>query len=78
MSKFLTLRMRDFVRALVVTVGTAFLTTLVTFFNAGKIPSLEDLRLCGVAALAAGVTYITKNLFTNSENKLAKKETNKL
>jgi hypothetical protein len=74
MSKFLTLGMRDFVRALVVTVGTAFLTALVTFFNAGKIPSLDDLRLCGAAALAAGVTYITKNLFTNSKDQLGKKE----
>ena len=66
MSKFFTLNPVDFVKGLIVAFGTAILTSLMPILNTGTLPTLADLKVIAISGLAAGVTYLLKNLFTNS------------
>jgi hypothetical protein len=64
-SKRGTLNTRDFLRGLLITVITAALTTVLTMLEA------EDLvikwKTIGIAGLAAGISYLLKNLLSPGE-----------
>lgn len=60
-----SLKKRDWLRGLLVTVGTAFLTGITTSLMNGALPGSDQLKVAGIAGLGAGATYITKNWFTN-------------
>jgi hypothetical protein len=66
MSKYLNLNLADFVKGLIVAAGTAILTALLPVLNTGNLPTLADLKVIAISGVAAGVTYLLKNLFTNS------------
>lgn len=74
MSKFLSLSMRDYIRSFVVAAGTALLTCLYPVLQAGQLPTTTQLKTAGLSALAAGIAYLMKNLFTNSKDQIAKPE----
>ena len=74
MSKFLTLGMQDYIKGIIVAIGTGLLTSLQPILSSGTLPTIAQLKVCGFAALAAGVAYLTKNLFTNSTGQIAKSE----
>lgn len=76
-SKFLTLNARDFFRGLLVAIGTAIGTGVANILNTGALPDSSDMQTIGTAGAAAGVAYLTKNLFTNSDDKVAKAEAKK-
>ena len=73
-SGFLNLNWADLGKGILV----AFLTVVVggvgTALNAGALPDLATLGSLCLAGLAAAVAYLLKNLFTNSQNQLAKPE----
>ncbi len=69
-SKWLTLNQKDYIRGLIVAAGTAGLTVIGTSLNAGALPTKPQLIQAGTAAVAAGIAYLTKNLFTNSSDKM--------
>ena len=73
-SKFFSLNVRDFLKGLLVATGTAFGTGLIAVLQNGTIPQSGDFRTMGISAAAAGVAYLVKNLFTNSNGEVAKKE----
>jgi hypothetical protein len=76
MSKFLSVNMMDFVKGLAITVSGAVLSSVVVILNAGRLPNITELKGIGLVAVSVGVSYILKNLFTNSNNEFAKKESN--
>lgn len=78
MSKFLKLGLVDLGKGFLIAFGTVFLLGISNVLQTGVFPSLPELGALAVAGLAAGLVYITKNLFTNSENKLIEKEPDKI
>lgn len=58
------LHLGDWLKGLLVTIGTTALTTLGQSLAGGKI-NAASLKLAGIAGGAAGITYITKNFMTN-------------
>lgn len=69
-TKFFSLGWQDFVKGLVVAVGTAFITAIIQTLEMGALPSVSQLKAAGVMALAAAAGYLLKNLFTNSQGQL--------
>lgn len=75
MSNFFNLNLRDLFRGGVISVGTAFVGLLSAFLQAhATLPDLSTVETWLGAALAAGVVYLSKNLFTNSNDQLGKKD----
>lgn len=74
MSNFLNLNNRDFWRGAVVAVLAAIVGYLQTTLESGSLPTADQwwaiLKLAGSAALS----YLLKNLFTNSNGEMFKKE----
>ena len=69
-SKFLTLNGTDFIKGLVVTMFSAILLSIANILAMGTFPNLLQLKAIGFSALSAGIAYIVKNLFTNSQDQL--------
>lgn len=61
-SKFMALDMKDFLKGLLVSAGSAIVTTIQNMISSGSI----DWKAIGSVALAAGVAYLVKNFFTDS------------
>ena len=72
-SAFLTLNSKDFLKGLVVAVITAVITIVYTSVQAGHLNF--DWKAIGVTALSSALAYIMKNLFTNNNDQLLKKDT---
>jgi hypothetical protein len=50
------------------------LTGLITTLDSGTLPTLAELKQAGIVGLTAGLSYLLKNLLTNSQDELMKKE----
>lgn len=74
-SSFFTLGSRDLVNGLVVAFLTSFLTGLVSSLEGGQFPSAQELKSSLLIGLAAGISYLLKNLMTNSKGELMTTET---
>jgi hypothetical protein len=74
-STFLTLGSKDFLKGLVLAVLTAVITIVYTSIEAGSLAF--DWKAIGMTALSSALAYIMKNLFTNSEGELLKKDPKK-
>jgi Flp pilus assembly pilin Flp len=75
MSGFLQINWLDVGKGFLIAFGTVFLLGVVNVLETGTFPTLAELGALAVAGLAAGLTYVLKNFFTNSGNKLAEKDT---
>ena len=73
-SSFLKLDTQDLVKGFVVAFLSAALTGLVATLDSGALPTLAELKQAGVVGLTAGLSYLLKNLLTNSQDELLKKE----
>ena len=73
-SALFTLNLRDALNGFLVAFLTAFLSAVVSSLNTGLFPSLVDLKAFAMVGVTAGVSYITKNLFSNSKGELLKKD----
>lgn len=60
----------DFLKGLLVTVGTAVLGGISTSLVNGALPTVAQLKAIGILALSAGTSYVIKNLLTNSQDQL--------
>jgi hypothetical protein len=74
-STFLTLGSKDFLKGLVLAVLTAVITIVYTSIEAGSLAF--DWKAIGMTALSSALAYIMKNLFTNSQGELLKKDPKK-
>ena len=71
-SSFLSLNTKDFIKGLVVAVLTSVITIIYTSLQAG---SLEfNWKLIASTGLSSALAYILKNLVTNSDDEMMKKE----
>ncbi len=74
LSRLFSLNLRDTLNGFLIAFLTAFLTAVSSALNTGVFPPLSDLKAFGLIGLTAGVSYITKNLFTNNVGELLKKD----
>ena len=73
-SQYGKLNLRDAGKGFLIAFGGAFLPSLASIFTAGALPDKATFLTILGTAVSAGATYVFKNLFTNSENQLLKKE----
>jgi hypothetical protein len=71
-STFLSLNSKDFIKGLVVAVLSSVVAILYSTVQAGSLAF--DWTTIGTVALTSALGYIMKNLFTNSNDELMKKE----
>ena len=74
MSKYLDLDIQDLIKGFIVAFLSAALTGLVTILDNGALPTLTELKSAGIVGLTAGLSYLLKNLLTNSKGQIAKSE----
>ena len=74
LSALFSLNLRDALNGFLIAFLTAFLSAVVSGLNTGLFPSLVDLKDFAMIGVTAGVSYITKNLFSNSKGELLKKD----
>lgn len=73
-SIFLSLNWKDAINGLIVTFLASSLTGVINILDGGKLPALTDLKAAGIIGLTAGLSYLLKNLLTNSQGEILKKE----
>lgn len=73
-SKFLRLNTRDFVKGLIVVIFCTFITGFYQLIANGGIINWITIKPVVIAAIGAGVSYLTKNLLTNSKGQFMKSE----
>ena len=76
MSTFRTLNWADFGKGLLIAILTAVFTVIYTTVQAGSLTF--DWTAILTTGITAALAYISKNLFTNSDNKLLTKENGKV
>lgn len=74
-SGFFKLNGQDFLKGLIVAVGTAVLTSLVQILETQALPNAAQLKSIGIMAAAAAAGYLLKNLFTNNQGETFKTDT---
>ncbi len=60
-----SLQTRDYLKGSVLAFGTAVITTLTQSLNSGAMPTVVQLKVAGIAGLAALGAYFIKNFFTD-------------
>jgi hypothetical protein len=73
-SEFLRLNRRDFINGLIVTVFCALITGCYQIIANGGTFNWLTVKPVVIAALGAGVSYLTKNLLSNSKGEFMRKE----
>jgi hypothetical protein len=73
-SFFLRLSKNDLFKGFVVAFIAAVGTVLIPMLDAGTLPDLAVLKASVVTGLTAGLAYLLKNLLTNSNGEILKKE----
>ena len=69
-SMFLRLAKNDFIKGLIVAMVGAALGVIIPAVKAGTVLDLSVLQGAAQLGIGAGIAYLTKNLFTNSEGKI--------
>jgi len=75
-SKFLSLSLKDLAKGFILAVLVVVITGLYGAITATPphFPTGAEWATLGYAGLAAGIAYLLKNFFTNSDDKFLKKE----
>src|SRR4030042_329260 len=73
-SNFLNLNLKDLLKGALVSVITALLTGLYELITAGGDLAWVNLQPVLLTSLAALISYLLKNLFTNSDDKMLTRE----
>lgn len=76
-SKFLNINQNDFVKGLIVTMLTALLYPIISYLDSGVIPNMAQIKPILLVSITAGLSYILKNLVSNSHDKILQKEPKK-
>jgi hypothetical protein len=73
-SKYLNLNSRDFIKGLIVAVICTFLTGFYQLVANGGTVNWLTVKPVVIAAFGAAISYLTKNLLTNSKGEFMKGE----
>lgn len=73
-SNFLNLNLNDLIKGLVVAFFGTALVSVVDILNVGRLPELAELKAALIIGLTAAGSYLLKNLFTNAQGNLFKKD----
>jgi hypothetical protein len=73
-SKFLKLNRRDFINGLIVAMFCTFITGLYQLIASGGVINWITMKPVVIAAIGSGVSYLTKNLLTNSKGQFMRGE----
>jgi len=76
MSPFLSINLLDIGKGVLIACFAGFLSVIYPVLQTGALPTVQNLSTGLTVALSAGLAYIAKNFFTNSQNKLLKGEVN--
>lgn len=71
-SRMYKLKLSDWLKGLLVAMGTVVFPAIISLLGSGNFPTVMQWKAIGIAAIAAGLTYVGKNFFTD-ENKVAVK-----
>jgi len=74
-SKYLNLNSRDFIKGLIIAVICTFLTGFYQLVANGGAVNWLTVKPVVIAAFGAAISYLTKNLLTNSKDEFLKGET---
>jgi VIT1/CCC1 family predicted Fe2+/Mn2+ transporter len=74
MSNFLNLNFDDLVKGFIVAFLSTALTGVVSTLDSGVLPTLAELKTAAIVGLTAGISYLLKNLLTNSQGVVLKKD----
>ena len=74
MSNFLNLNFDDLVKGFIVAFLSTALTGVVSTLDSGVLPTLAELKTAAIVGLTAGISYLLKNLLTNSQGEILKKD----
>jgi VIT1/CCC1 family predicted Fe2+/Mn2+ transporter len=74
MSNFLNLNSQDLLKGFIVAFLSAALTGVVATLDSGVLPTLAELKSAAIVGLTAGLSYLLKNLLTNSQGVVLKKD----
>jgi hypothetical protein len=69
-SKFGSLNLRDALNGFLIAFLAAALSGVIQSLDAGQLPTVEQLKAHALIGLAAGLSYLVKNLFQNSDGKV--------
>lgn len=67
-SNFFTLNWGDLKKSLQIVVISTAIPAVVVILNEGRFPVLDDIKTIGLISLGAWISYLTKNLLTNSQD----------
>lgn len=70
MSDLFKLNWNDLLKGFIVAVVTAILAGVYQIVQTGALPTMEQLKIVGITALTAGIAYLLKNVFTNSNGNI--------
>jgi hypothetical protein len=73
-SKFLRLNSHDFIKGLIVVIFCAFLTGFYQLIANGGVINWITIKPVVIAAIGSGISYLTKNLLTNSKGQFMRGE----
>ncbi len=73
-SEFLRLNRRDFIKGLIVAVICTFLTGLYQLIANGGAVNWLTIKPVVIAAIGSAISYLTKNLLTNSKGDFMQSE----
>jgi hypothetical protein len=73
-SKFLRLNSDDFIKGLIVVIFCTFLTGFYQLIANGGVINWITIKPVIIAAIGSGVSYLTKNLLTNSKGQFMRGE----
>jgi hypothetical protein len=73
-SKFLRLNSRDFIKGLIVVFICTFITGIYQVIACDGVISWITMKPVIIAATGAAISYLTKNLLTNSQGEFMKTE----
>lgn len=73
-SKFLSLDLKDALNGFIVAFLSASLTGIISTLDSGVLPQLPEIKTAAVVGLTAGLSYLLKNLVSNSQGQILKKD----
>ena len=73
-SKFLSLGKNDFIKASIMALLSSFVTAIIPTLESGALPTLLQIKAAAVVGLTAALSYLLKNVLTNSNDNFLRKE----